>query len=96
MFTCGPIKKPDPAWFNDNVCHHPFQKGTVVRKRDKWLTIALEREYCLLCERVEDEQGSDVFGRIREGDRLYTDAALLQTAIQSRVQFNAHGLIKRE
>jgi methionyl-tRNA formyltransferase len=78
------------------IGHHPFQKGLVIRKRNKWLTIALEGEYCLLCERVEDEQGNEISGRIREGDRLFTDANLLRTALHSRIQFNAHGLVKKK
>jgi methionyl-tRNA formyltransferase len=78
------------------IGHHPFQKGIVIRNRKNWLVIALESEYSLVCEWVEDEQGSDILGSIREGDRFYTTTAQIQSAIESRVQFNANGLLQKE
>jgi methionyl-tRNA formyltransferase len=76
------------------IGHHPFQKGIVIRNRGNWMIVALESEYSLICERVEDEQGNDILANVREGDRLYSTPDLIQSAVGSRVQFGAKGLVE--
>jgi methionyl-tRNA formyltransferase len=74
------------------IGHHPFQKGIVIRNNHKWLTIALENEYSLLCEDIKDENGIDLIPGIFAGDRLFSAAPTLDTALSSRVQFTSKGL----
>jgi len=78
------------------IGHHPFQKGIVLRNNGRWLTVALENEFSLVCETVKDLQGNDLLARIKEGDRFYSETALIETASKSRVQFNASGRVEKK
>jgi methionyl-tRNA formyltransferase len=74
------------------IGHHSFQKGLVIRNNQKWLTVALDGQYCLLVSEARDEAGNDLLPQIKEGDRLFTPQAVLDQARMTRVQFTATGL----
>ena len=74
------------------IGHHPFQKGLIIRNNQKWLTIALEREYCLLASVACDENGRDLMPQIKEGDRFFTPQSMVDAAKTTRVRFTASGL----
>jgi methionyl-tRNA formyltransferase len=74
------------------IGHHPFQRGLVVRNNQKWLTIALGGEHCLLVSDARDENGRDLLPRIKEGDRLFTPQSMLDKATMTRAWVTAAGL----
>jgi hypothetical protein len=74
------------------IGHHPFQKGLIIRNNQKWLTIAMEREYCLLASVACDENGRDLMPRIKEGDRFFTPQSMVEAAMTARVRFTPGGL----
>ena len=78
------------------IGHHPYQKGFVIRNNGKWLTVALEKEFSLICEIVKDLHGTDLLGRIKDGSRLHTEMALIETASTSRIQFDAKGRVQKK
>ena len=74
------------------IGHHPFQKGLIIRNNDKWLTVALGGEHCLLVSDARDEKGRDLIPDIKEGDRFFTPQSKLDLAMATRVRFTASGL----
>jgi methionyl-tRNA formyltransferase len=75
------------------IGHHPFQKGLIIRNNQKWLTVALEGEHCLLVSVAHDENGRDLIPHIKEGDRFFTPQSKLDLAKTTRVRFTAGGLV---
>ena len=69
---------------------HPFCSGLIVRCLDNSFFVAVSGGLLQVDEYEFDDQESEVV-RIREGDRLFTDAATLEHARIYRPQISASG-----
>jgi methionyl-tRNA formyltransferase len=76
------------------IGHHSFQKGLIIRNNQKWLTVALNGEHCLLVSDVRDQNNRDLMPHIKEGDRFFTLQSKLDLAKMTRVRVTPTGLKK--
>jgi methionyl-tRNA formyltransferase len=73
------------------IGHHPFQTGLIIRNNQKWLTVALGGEHCLLVSNARDENGRDLIPHIKEGDRFFTPQPKLDLTKMTRVRVTPTG-----
>lgn len=73
---------------------HPFQQGLIYRNNGKWVNVAANGGELLICT-IRDENGNDIIGQIKPGDRFYTEPDDLLLTKQ-RVVKSKNGLIKQQ
>lgn len=67
--------------------NHPFFSGIVHRKSKNWLVVSGGNKYSIIIEKIFNTQGINIIDDIKEGDRFFTPAYILQSSRSKRVKY---------
>ena len=72
---------------------HSYQNGIVYRKGKNWLCVSLKNA-TLIIRKILDEKNTDIFKRIKIGDRLTTPYSKLESSYE-RIVYTPIGFKKK-